>query len=283
MAKISLNESLRSNINSNVEHLRDMVQLMRHTTHAITAKPTLSSQCVAVLIRISFTLGNLTASNDRNRELIGIKYDGANLTVQVLCLIQRMHTHARDRFAADNGEEKARDEDADDAGGSVRSREQVGDLEELLVKLIRLLANMSISGTVGPIIARTSGCENLTTLLTDSLAHEREDLMLNVVSAITNLSYYNIGQGDRSQGGPNLVLEAFRPVCDALVRVLLHENEEAVAEAARAFGNVSRDSEVGDEHDCCSLSVSLLLLSSSLSSSLLLLLPLCGVVPALLA
>ena len=65
--------------------------------------------------------------------------------------------------------------------------------------------------------------------------------MLNTVSLATNLSYYgNPGTG----GGNGSVWTMKLGLTDALQSVLLHDNEEAVIEAARAFGNLSRDAEV---------------------------------------
>lgn len=85
--------------------------------------------------------------------------------------------------------------------------------------------------------------------------------MLNLVSAVTNLSFYagaSRGRGGRSvepfssvAGGgmaalmsTNIVYHNRERLSRALVPLLLHANTEAVVESARAFGNFSRHKEV---------------------------------------
>jgi hypothetical protein len=121
---------------------------------------------------------------------------------------------------------------------------------QLLVKLIRLIANLSISTDVGPLLATVPRVSVLVAILERALADRREELLLNAASAVTNLSFY-LEAAHRRTGGEgkegedsNVIFGELERVCGCLVGVLLHENEEAVAEAARAFGNFSRDAEV---------------------------------------
>jgi hypothetical protein len=146
---------------------------------------------------------------------------------------------------------------------------------------------------VGPLVVAQPGVGVLVPLLDHGLGARREELLLNVVSAITNLSYYpeaesslsgssarrrrrrrrrsggGGGEGESegkddddaysgSDGGDggdddddidgapaeNFIFRSHKRLCSDLVEVLLHNNEEAVAEAARAFGNFSRDGTV---------------------------------------
>lgn len=111
---------------------------------------------------------------------------------------------------------------------------------QLLVKLIRLLANLSISSEIGPVLSALPGVSVLVPLLEmASKRSEQEELLLNVVSAVTNLSFY-YQPGDESDH----LLSDHSRLCSILVEILLHENPEAVTEAARAFGNISRNIEV---------------------------------------
>ena len=102
LAKLSLHEPLRAGINSKPTHLRDLLMLMDVTARAIPSTdvpttpprskgapldvlasasvPRLSSEALdaltqptALLVRVAFTLGNLTASNDRNRRVVSPK------------------------------------------------------------------------------------------------------------------------------------------------------------------------------------------------------------------
>lgn len=101
--------------------------------------------------------------------------------------------------------------------------------EEILTKFVRLVANCSIDPIVGARAAASPQVACLSRLLVDTV--DNEELLLNVVSAIANLSYYS---------DTSVCFDA--ETCSRLVDVLLHQNHEAVSEAARAFGNMSRDS-----------------------------------------
>ena len=122
---------------------------------------------------------------------------------------------------------------------------------DVLVKLGRLVAHLAISPQVGPQLAASPQAEVLLDLL-DHLTQlqqqpprqggggggggldvHREELMLNAVSAVTNLSYYL---------DDNALLARPERLVRSLVPVLMYApNPEAMAEAARAYGNLSRD------------------------------------------
>ena len=138
-------------------------------------------------------------------------------------------------------------------GGAAGGGRVAGASEELdvLVKLGRLVAHLAISPQVGPQLAASPQAEALLDLL-DHLTQlqqkqqperqggggggldvHREELMLNAVSAVTNLSYYL---------GDNALLARPERLVQTLVPVLMYApNPEAMAEAARAYGNLSRD------------------------------------------
>lgn len=83
-----------------------------------------------------------------------------------------------------------------------------------------------------------------------------EELVLNLVSAITNLSFYNTptdeppvpfsGTGvELSSFGVTNIMHMHRlRITRMLAPLLFHDNHEAAVESARAFGNFSRDPEV---------------------------------------
>ena len=84
-----------------------------------------------------------------------------------------------------------------------------------------------------------------------SLEGESADLLLNTVSAITNLSFYGPltpaaceGTKDPEPGSRLFLLR--NEICSCLVGGLLHADPLAVSESARAFGNFSRDAQVSE-------------------------------------
>ena len=166
----------------------------------------------------------------------------------------------------------------------------------MLIKLVRLLANISINSQVGNQVFSCSDCHDadivcalcaqaaqmdgvqaLVALLRQSLKFNREELvrscrhafimlyglliglcrtndsqLLNVVSSITNLSYYiprsDQGRAEESKKSNSesgeFLSTCSEEICAALCETVFHRNEEIVAEACRAFGNISRDAQV---------------------------------------
>ena len=143
-------------------------------------------------------------------------------------------------------------------------------LVDALVKITRLVANVCINREAGILIAAADGIDVLSTLLMVVIEADEQELLLNVVSAITNLSFYGrIEESAEKRRGSSGAIDvdedtagvssgAAAPqtiyrsrifarreeICSCLVGVLLHENQLAVVEAARAFGNFSRDDAV---------------------------------------
>lgn len=118
-------------------------------------------------------------------------------------------------------------------GGSAREGGGEGaERIDVLVKLVRLLAHLAITPSIGEAIAVSSESIVLLRLLQAISMDKEEELELNVVSAITNLSYYIID-------GSHL-LQCHQELAAALVPVLTFPNPEGMVEAARALGNLSR-------------------------------------------
>jgi hypothetical protein len=143
-----------------------------------------------------------------------------------------------------------------DTEGEVSSRSLSArrrDTEDLLTKLVRLIAHLAISPTAGPVLARDDGITPLIALLERKATpggqgsgsgggssgggpDPREELVLNLVSCVTNLSFYHAADSH--------VLHAGKTLARLLAPLLLGSNPDAVTESARAFGNLSRDPEV---------------------------------------
>lgn len=399
LAKLSLQEGMRAEINSDSAHARELLAALveqgeeiggnvgameelggRESTVAVEQRRhwEREGKRVAACVRLAFTLGNLTSASDDNRKLIGLRLGGVNSLPALLQTSSRAHLAAWERFAS------TEESTPDDTGyGTWASEAVVEDswsrktlrsacdvLEDMLVKTVRLVANISINRTVGQHVCRHPGLTEVEPLLEKCLevfqlfedgilpgaprlksrGHRKgmigphgksktepierlipgEELLLNVVSLVTNLSFYGpdthdlapVGCTRRASGGgsagenscsgggsatdptdklPNLNTlftlaskarredhdagnfptkkegtvghESARGVesaggsavsrppkapssclpvdhgagcgrdvlCGHLVKVLFHPNVEAVTEAARAFGNFSRD------------------------------------------
>lgn len=439
LAKLSLQEKTRADINSNPAHARSLLAALveqgrgidvsfrdleggccrgssRSAAAARRGPPSAvpaeeeerrrrrywekQGKRIATCVRIAFALGNLTSASDENRRVIGIRLGGSESLPALLLSSSRAHLAAWESLRRVDYDHRAdfADRTADGSRGSSGSsgssssindnetrvgqaaasffekrwsrrtlRRACDGLEEMLVKTLRLLANISIHREVGRRVCRHPGlaaleplvgtCLELFGLFEDgalpqadpccqqgrrsgagpgeALMVPGEELLLNAVSLVTNLSFYGPDvedsratltrlaspssvrdgsnssssssrvdelvtsattagsphastlfalaskarrevdkpklatgsgtgdnclsvEGDKGVGNVSTVAasDGCRPadsaeesgggrrrevLCGHLVKVLLHPNAEAVAEAARAFGNFSRD------------------------------------------
>jgi hypothetical protein len=140
--------------------------------------------------------------------------------------------------------------------------------EELLVKLVRLLANLCINPQAGARIAGDRRVANLIKLLRVKSVETSEELVLNTVSAVTNLSFYlkpaataaAAASRPASASAPSpssssaaavapaagtkdslLLFHPPRDVLALLLSNLFSANTELLSETLRCLGNFSRD------------------------------------------
>ncbi|KAK6295518.1 hypothetical protein J4Q44_G00347440 [Coregonus suidteri] len=111
--------------------------------------------------------------------------------------------------------------------------------EDVLVKLVRVLANMSIHPAVGPTLAANT---HLIHYLLDTLElrsmQESEELLVNVAATINNLSFY--------QEDSSVVRDRGLTVAKLLLKLLLGSSMDGMLEATRVFGNLSQSRQVCD-------------------------------------
>ncbi|KAL1495546.1 hypothetical protein AB1Y20_016909 [Prymnesium parvum] len=260
LAKLSLHEDVRAQIDADPRHLEALMRVLQ-----------LHHADWPLLVRVCFILGNLSASNCRTREEMA--------TALLPQLLQLLARHADEVRAAASAKEVKENrappalpppphaaplEESGAAGQATiaaatprlerkESREERKDAErqaeqfDVLVKLIRLIAHLAISRSVGERIAAAPELLSLLLLL-DKFAPEgqQEELVLNTVSAITNVTFYT-GADDTSAS--NVLLAEPSRLVRVLLAVMSQPNEEGVVEACRALGNLSRREEV--RHAIC--------------------------------
>lgn len=200
-------------------------------------------------MRLLFVLGNLTATDDSPRIQL---YKASSHLQDLFDLLQRY---------CDTDEQAS----VPSADATVSN---VNNTEEVLVKLIRVLANMSINPAFGPEIALSGQilgcplnmwllgaiwladpfsryflsdlCADSVLLLVDLLerksVEQSQELVLNIIGAINNISFY------RSEG--NRILQQQELVTELVVGYLLNKNMDVVIETARVFGNFSQDAAI---------------------------------------
>jgi len=172
---MSLQEPMRNLINSDPHHLRDLLRLLTYWgDQAVMGQYTSSdegskqSTHLNIVLRVAFALGNLTASNDSNRKLLTSRFGGSKAIPACLSGIAAIYMK--------------------EAMDPTPTRTSL--LADTLIKLTRLIANVCINREAGLAIACADGIDSLSTLLMVVIETDEQELLLNVVSAITNLSFY---------------------------------------------------------------------------------------------
>ncbi|KAJ8009596.1 hypothetical protein DPEC_G00090520 [Dallia pectoralis] len=182
-----------------------------------------------LVLRLLFTLGNLTSRSDEARVLL---FTAAGCMSELLGLYGT-YLGRGEPPAACAPHAPAAMETSDPAVCPVSLRES----EDVLVKLVRVLANMSINPAVGPALAANT---QLVDFLMDTLdfrsMQESEELLVNVAATINNLSFY--------QEDSSVVRLRGLTVAKLMLKLLLSSSTEAMLEATRVFGNLSQSMEV---------------------------------------
>ncbi|CAE8635324.1 unnamed protein product [Polarella glacialis] len=176
---------------------------------------------LSLVTRHAFVLGNLTAKEDCLREML--MFEGEDEGARIISgLLERYWQ--RDRKLAQL-----------EASGSGKGTD-AADCEGVLVKLVRLVANVTISPTVGTYLSSDPVVvDTLLDILGCKRMPESEELVLSATAAVTNLLFYD--------SPDNLLLTSDNKLlqCKLLRPMLLESyNVEALVEAARALGNLSR-------------------------------------------
>jgi len=183
---------------------------------------------IPIVVRVSFVLGNVTASELSSRQELSAA-GGVDLLIGLL-----------EQFNQKDIElcNSSGDAEGDDAEGNAKTKE-LAELADVLTKVVRVLANLAIDPVVGPSIACHPGMKLLISILDRRFISSSEELVLNTISAVTNLSFY--------EHEDNVVMKDREALLHRIKPLLLHPNDEAVVESVRALGNLSREQEARDK------------------------------------
>ncbi|XP_034018734.1 armadillo repeat-containing protein 2-like [Thalassophryne amazonica] len=133
-----------------------------------------------LIVRLLFTLGNLTSKSHDVRELL---FQCENCVDTLL----QLYNHYQQRRIPHTLTQRGPQSASKSPTCQVTLRED----EDVLVKLVRVLANMCIHPAVGPALATNAACVHL---LMETLelrsVQESEELLVNVASTINNMAFY---------------------------------------------------------------------------------------------
>ncbi|KAK5879996.1 hypothetical protein CesoFtcFv8_023066 [Champsocephalus esox] len=180
-----------------------------------------------LVVRLLFTLGNLTAKSDEARLKL-FQVEGCMDT-----LLQLYTTYQHRNRPPPPQKDPAPLSRPQAAPASVQEEEDV------LVKLVRVLANMCIHPAVGPALATNTSCiQQLMETLELKTVLESEELMVNVAATINNLSFY--------QEESSALRRSQLTIAKLMLKLVLSSNMDAMLEATRVYGNVSQSKDVRD-------------------------------------
>ncbi|XP_006881293.1 PREDICTED: armadillo repeat-containing protein 2 [Elephantulus edwardii] len=178
-----------------------------------------------LVIRLVFILGNLTAKNNQAREQL-FKEKGSIQTL--LSLFQTF-------LELDLHSEKP----AGDGEAQAKPPRQPSGVEDVLIKLTRVLANLAIHVRVGPALAaRPQVVGLLLRTLESKSIEECEELVINATATINNLSYYQVKN--------SIIYDKKLYITELLLSLLVSKNMDGILEAVRALGNLSQHRDVCD-------------------------------------
>ncbi|XP_037989163.1 armadillo repeat-containing protein 2 isoform X3 [Motacilla alba alba] len=177
-----------------------------------------------LVIRIIFILGNLTARNDQSREHFFKEKESVNTLTSLFQTYYELDMNALTCHHDSKGK---------------KPQKYPSEAEDVLIKLIRVLANLSIHPRVGAALAAAHPVVGLlVTVLEYKTVDACEELVINAATTINNLSYYQVEN--------SAVQEKQLHIAEMLLKLLMSDNMDAVVEAVRVFGNLSQHHEIRD-------------------------------------
>ncbi|XP_054474521.1 armadillo repeat-containing protein 2 [Anoplopoma fimbria] len=182
-----------------------------------------------LVVRLLFTLGNLTAKSDEARWQF-FQCDGCMDT-----LLQLYDTYQRREDSSHTQPQKGPPSHGEPQAPPVKVQQD----EDVLVKLVRVLANMCIHPAVGPALATNTTCiQLLMETLELRCVQESEELMVNVAATINNLSFY--------QEDSSVFRRSQLTMAKLMLKLVLCSSMDAMLEATRVYGNLSQFKDVRD-------------------------------------
>ena len=184
------------------------------------------------MVRLTYCLGNLMAKCDEARPILNLEAETGATHME--CLLELLNSYRRkeSRPASREISIAMKMEAEEDHGSS-------GNSEDVVIKIIRVIANMSINSEVGSQVAAMPEIyDNLTDILATRTIQENEELILSTLATLNNLTYYPVESEEKVAQDVN-VFSMIKGYIDC-------DNLEAQIESSRVLGNLTRSPAVRD-------------------------------------
>ncbi|XP_073483147.1 armadillo repeat-containing protein 2 isoform X2 [Aquarana catesbeiana] len=178
-----------------------------------------------LVVRIAFTLSNLTAKTSTARE------DFYKVKGSITTLVRLVHFYCELDVKIQPTKSIQKE--------NPKKQKKPSEVEDILIKLVNLLANLSVHPNVGKYLAADQDCiSHLIQILEYKSIDECEELVINTVAALSNLSCY--------ENDSSAITRRRLEISKLMFKLLLSNNMEGILEAARVFANLSHYQDVRD-------------------------------------
>ncbi|XP_076801568.1 armadillo repeat-containing protein 2-like [Clavelina lepadiformis] len=220
---------------------RSWPELFLSTLHKFSSLP-------EIVVHLALALGDLTAQNDQARKELfehksqyGPKGSSVSSCVEEMLKLINFYCNV------------------DPESATIKPDQA----QDVLIKVVRVIAHLSIGESVGPRLASNARCvEKLLNVLETHNIEDNEELIINILTTLNNLSYYDDGLAGESSDPINNAVSANRlRLVSLLLHLLMVDNMACVAEVTRVFGNLTKHKDVRDllqKHKIDSMMVTLL-------------------------
>ncbi|XP_065163837.1 armadillo repeat-containing protein 2 isoform X2 [Atheta coriaria] len=172
-----------------------------------------------IIVRLTYTMGNIVANLDNTR----VKFYNESNSISSLLNLWRIYLERTLQYCS-MGVESENTENTNS--------------EDVMIKIIRIIANMAINPDIGKTMNEAYGSQLIDEFLKVLISNpfkKNNELVLSVLSTMNNLSFYY---------SPDLDEDIFHikqiDIMEAISEYIACDNKENVIEAMRILGNLSR-------------------------------------------
>lgn len=171
-----------------------------------------------LIVRTGFILGNLTSRNDSAR----LRYVSEKHSIETLINLLKIYLDL-DIKSTDSLNKNLQPE------AEINEREPTEN-EDVMIKIIRVIANLSINEQIGNELSKREDCLNILLKILDMKSLINDELVINTIVTLNNLSFYD----------SDLFVNRSLDLINSLMKYLLSNNFEAILEVFRVFANLTR-------------------------------------------
>ncbi|UJR24869.1 hypothetical protein I4U23_006238 [Adineta vaga] len=188
-----------------------------------------------LIVRVCFILGNMMAKSEDARIIFMKDSHALQTLTKLLHSYIQLDSLVLKPEKLDNDDSVSQDVDhVDDT-----NLNQFRSIENVINKVIRVLSNLAISQDNGLTIIRRDDCIDLLFKLLKAPSQHSEELLVHVLMALNNLSYYDDPQ--------SYIIRNAETLAQLLVKYIRNEEKmDCVVEAFRVLGNLSRAKRIRD-------------------------------------